>query len=75
MRLFLALPQSRLMTPSRFCMTDPSATGLPTPRPSLEFPGTTRPLAYDDVASMLKPLLEGTAKIRELSIDGVMTPL
>jgi hypothetical protein len=48
-----------------------NATGLPTPRPSLEFPATTRPLAFDDVVSTLKPLLEGTAEIRELLIDGV----
>ena len=56
---------------SRLCMTDPNATGLPTPRPSLEFPETTRPLAYNDVVSTLKPLLEGTTEIRELSINGV----
>ena len=52
--------------------TDLNMTGLSTPRPSLELPETTRPLAFDDVVSMLKPLLEGTAGIiRELSIDGV----
>jgi hypothetical protein len=51
--------------------TDLNMTGLPTPRPWLELPKTTRPLAFDDVVSTLKPLLEGTAGIRELSIDGV----
>lgn len=52
-------------------VSDPNATGLPTPRPSLELPETKHHLEFDDVASTLKPLLEGTAGIRELSIDGV----
>ena len=46
-------------------------TGLPTLRPSLELSETTHPLVIDDVVSTLKPLLEGTTRIRELSIDGV----
>ena len=52
-------------------LPNPNATGLPTPRPSLELPVKTPPLAFDDVVSTLKPLLEGMAEIRELSIDGV----
>ena len=53
-------------------LSNPNATGLPTPCPSWELPMKTPPLAFDDVVSTLKPLLEGTAEIRELSIDGIM---
>ena len=68
----VSLLDSPLSSPSRVSgLMDPNATGLPLPRPSLELPDTARPLAIDDIVSTLKPLLEGTTRIRGLSIDGV----
>lgn len=52
-------------------LVDHNATGLPSPCSSLELPERMHPVAFDDVVSTLKPLLEGMAGIRELSIDGV----
>ena len=52
-------------------LVDYNTTGLPSPCSSLVLPKRTHPVAFDDVVSTLKPLLEGTAGIRELSINGV----
>ena len=58
------------------CATDPNASdlkanALPTPRPSLELPQRSHLLSLSEVISKIKPLLEQTSVIGDMSIKGV----
>jgi len=69
----LDTPNDSRSPPSRASSdpTDPNVVALPTPRPSLDSSSEVHPLSFDQVLTRLKPLLDGTAGERKISIEGV----
>ena len=72
----LVPPDAPLSSSSRISGLTPNATGLPTPRPSLELPKATHPLT-DDVASSLDSPLSSPSRVSGLmdpNATGLPTP-
>ena len=52
--------------------TNPAVIALFTPQPLLESAEKTHILSFNQVASRLKPLLDGTAGEHKMSIEGIL---